>query len=520
MKKILFAVLLTAFAVSSVKADSVLNLKKSLVDNNIVVPETYDTDYEKMMQGWWENGYLEMERKNAGKVVEASDEVFADRLSKMPTSIEMPYNQVVGQWIRMYLKRPSMVENMLGLSLYYMPIFERALESRGMPLELKYLPVIESAMNPVAVSPAGAAGLWQFMPATGRGVGLEISSLVDERLDPIKSSEKAADYLKSLYAIYNDWSLAIAAYNCGPGNVNKALRRAGGRGGNDFWSIYRYMPSETRGYVPAFIAANYVMTYYNRHGISPALAKRPLITDTVHISNRVHFQQIAEVLDIPVSEIKLLNPQYRRNEIPGDIKPYALTLPSRQVLAYIMFEDSILNHRAEEFTRRRTVEPGESSSARQGGSGDSSKDYVVETTTKQVTTHYTVHKKESLGSIAHKFGVKAGDIQRWNGLKSSKVKRGQHLKIIQTKRVTVRRPKPKSTETDETDSEELVEIETDSDAVPNPPSHSSGSAKSGIPGESVSGYVPAPPAKTQKAQPVSVPGPKSSSSSGRKSDVP
>ena len=304
MKKTFITLFLTFVAAAAVNADSVLNLKKSLTDNNIVVPETYDVDLDKMMKGWWENGYIEMERQHSGgKPVEVSDEVLADRLSKMPTAIEMPYNQVVGQWIRMYLNRKSMVENMLGLSMYYMPIFERALESRGMPIELKYLPVIESAMNPVAVSPAGAAGLWQFMPSTGRGVGLELSSLVDERLDPIKSSEKAADYLKSLYNMYNDWSLAIAAYNCGPGNVNKALRRAGGRRGNDFWTIYRYLPKETRGYVPAFIAANYVMTYYNKHGISPALARRPLVTDTVHVSHRVHFQQIAEVLDIPVSEI-------------------------------------------------------------------------------------------------------------------------------------------------------------------------------------------------------------------------
>ncbi len=520
MKRTVLAILLTAAAVSFAKADSVLNIKKSLTDNHIVVPETYDTGYEKMMQAWWENGYLEMERQNAGKVVEVSDEVLADRLSKMPTTIEMPYNQVVGQWIRMYLKRQSMVENMLGLSLYYMPIFERALESRGMPLELKYLPVIESAMNPVAVSPAGAAGLWQFMPATGRGVGLEISSLVDERLDPIKSSEKAADYLKTLYGMYNDWSLAIAAYNCGPGNVNKALRRAGGRRGNDFWSIYRYLPSETRGYVPAFIAANYVMTYYNRHGISPTLAKRPLITDTIHVNNRVHFQQIAEVLDIPVSEIKLLNPQYRRNEIPGDIKSYALTLPSKQILAYIMFEDSILNHRAEEFTRRRIVEPGETS-ARQGD--DSSKDYIVETTTKQVTTHYTVHRKESLSSIAHKFGVKSSDIQRWNGLSSSRVKRGQRLKIVTTKKVTVRRQKPKASSPgdDETEVDDSP-TDTDTDAVPNPQSASASiGAKSGIPGESVGGSVPAPPTKAQKPAPASVPGPRShSSGNSSKNEVP
>lgn len=513
MKRTFITLLLTFASIMAVNADSVLNLKKSLTDNNIVVPETYDVDLDKMMKGWWENGYIEMERQHSdGKPVEVSDEVLADRLSKMPTAIEMPYNQVVGQWIRMYLNRKSMVENMLGLSMYYMPIFERALESRGMPIELKYLPVIESAMNPVAVSPAGAAGLWQFMPSTGRGVGLELSSLVDERLDPIKSSEKAADYLKSLYNMYNDWSLAIAAYNCGPGNVNKALRRAGGRRGNDFWTIYRYLPKETRGYVPAFIAANYVMTYYNKHGISPALARRPLVTDTVHVNHRVHFQQIAEVLDIPVSEIKLLNPQYRRGEIPGDIRPYSLTLPSRQVLAYIMFEDSILNHRAEDFTRRRIVEPGESASARQDDGGE--KDYVVETTTKQVTTYHTVHKRESLGSIARRYGVSSSDLARWNGLGHGKVKKGQRLKIIQTKKVTVRRAKPKANDTDGDDNDESESNYASAE------SHTT--AKSGILGESVNGSVPPPPAKTKKESPSSIPVPNAASPRNNSggSDVP
>ena len=245
-----------------------------------------------------------------------------------PTEIELPYNSIVGNYINMYLtKRRSLVADMLALHSYYGPIFVEELLKEGMPTELQYLPVIESAINPNAVSRAGAAGLWQFMPATAKGLGMEVNSLIDERRDARLSSRNAARYLKQLYEIYNDWSLAIAAYNCGPGNVNKALRRAGGEGKKDYWEIYSYLPAETRGYVPAFIAANYVMNYYNKHGISPTVIKRHLTTDTVRVNKYIHFNQIAAVLNIPVDEIRMLNPQYRKDIIPGDYRPYLLTLP-------------------------------------------------------------------------------------------------------------------------------------------------------------------------------------------------
>ena len=275
MKKL--AILLIAISTTAITwADSsILSLKQSITDKAIVYPESFETDTKQMMQNWYLRNYAvlddDVENRKSNDV---SDAVYIERLKKMPTEIEMPFNSVVKSYIQMYTqKRRTLVEAMLGMSLYYMPIFEQALEKEGLPLELKYLPVIESALNPNAVSRVGATGLWQFMIKTAKGLGLEVNSLVDERRDPYRSSEKAAKYLKELYSIYNDWSLAIAAYNCGPGNVNKALRRAGGSK-KDFWEIYAFLPAETRGYVPAFIAANYVMTYFKAHNINPGLSVR------------------------------------------------------------------------------------------------------------------------------------------------------------------------------------------------------------------------------------------------------
>ena len=221
--------------------------------------------------------------------------------------------------------------------------------------------MIESGLDPNAVSRHGATGLWQFMLATGRGLGMEVSSLVDERRDPYVSSQKAARYLKDLYATYGDWSLAIAAYNCGPGAVNKAIRRAGGDPTkHDFWSIYYYLTPETRGYVPMFIAANYVMNYYPQHNISPVIPTKPLVTDTIMVSDRVHFNQISHVLDIPVDELRVLNPQFRADLIPGTSEhPYTLILPSQQVHAYLMSENDIKAYDADKYLRRVTAQPGE-----------------------------------------------------------------------------------------------------------------------------------------------------------------
>ncbi|MDD6851428.1 MAG: lytic transglycosylase domain-containing protein, partial [Bacteroidales bacterium] len=291
MKKIILSTLLAAtVSITSFAGPNILSVKETISDSAIVYPESYYSDTHRMMQNWYIQNYIvldaDVEQRSGGTV---SDEEYIKRLQALPTIIEMPYNQVVRNHIEFYLTRiRSKVEVILGLSMYYLPILEQALEKEGLPLELKYLAVVESALDPNAVSNAGAAGLWQFMIRTARDEGLEVNSLVDERRDPYRSSEKAAKFLKKLHRIFGDWSLAIAAYNCGPTNVNKAISRAGG-GKKDFWEIYPFLPRETRGYVPGFIAANYVMNYFKYHNLSPSLAKKPLITDTVMVNKRIHF---------------------------------------------------------------------------------------------------------------------------------------------------------------------------------------------------------------------------------------
>lgn len=416
-------------------AQTVLEVRDTITDPDFVFPESYEADTHRMLCNWYMQNYTTLDNESRPTVdIPATDEEYIARLSAMPTTIEMPFNSLVKSCIEMYTqRRRTQVERMLGMSLYYMPFFEEALEREGMPMELKYLPIIESALNPNAVSRAGATGLWQFMLPTARGLGLEINSLVDERRDPLKSSEAAAKYLKELYGIYNDWSLAIAAYNCGPGNVNKAIRRAG-EGKKDFWEIYPYLPRETRGYVPAFISAVYTMNYYDRHNIPPTLARRPIITDTVHVSKRVHFQQIADVLNISIDEIRILNPQYRKDVIPGDQRPYVLTLPHYQTLCYVVSEDSIVAHNAALYARRTVVEPSTGTS-RISDDGN----YII---TENVQYH-KVRRGDTFSKLARRYGVTISSIKRANNIRT--LRAGRTIKIITTKRE--RRPQQETADT-------------------------------------------------------------------------
>jgi membrane-bound lytic murein transglycosylase D len=325
----------------------------------IEFPEAMTFDLDSLLNEYMAKTYLDgpadCDMGKGNPTYERED--YVDRLFRLPSVMEMAYNDVVQKFIDRYSGRlRHSISYMLGASNFYMPIFEEALEAYQLPLELKYLPVIESALNPRAVSRVGATGLWQFMLGTGKQYGLQVNSLIDERRDPVKASYAAARYLNDLYKIFGDWNLVIAAYNCGPGNIIKAIHRAGNEN-KDYWHIYPYLPRETRGYVPAFIAANYIMTYYSLHNICPMTTRLPAKTDTVVVKRNVHLQQVAEVVGIDIDMLRSLNPMYRRDIVPGASEPSPIRLPQSEVGKFIDLEDSIYNYRASELlTNRAEVE--------------------------------------------------------------------------------------------------------------------------------------------------------------------
>ena len=348
--------------------DEITVVDQSGNEEVIEFPEAMTYDLDSLLNVYMAKTYLDEPQDCNMKDVnpEYSKEDYVDRLYRMPCVMEMAYNDVVQKFIDRYSGRlRRSISYMLGASNFYMPIFEDALEMYQLPLELKYLPIIESALNPKAVSRVGAAGLWQFMPGTGKQYGLKLNSLVDERRDPVKSSQAAARYLRDLYKIFGDWNLVIAAYNCGPENINKAIRRANnvtslkGPDGEplpvvkDYWHIYPYLPRETRGYVPAFIAANYIMTYYSLHNICPMTTRLPAKTDTVMVSRNVHLEQVAEVVGLNIDLLRSLNPMYRRDVVPGATEPSALRLPLADVSRFLDLEDSVYNYKASELLSRR-----------------------------------------------------------------------------------------------------------------------------------------------------------------------
>lgn len=377
--------------------------------------------------------------------VYSKDEIVA-RLKMLPTAIEMPYNDVVQKMIDRYSGRlRHSVSYMLGAQNFYMPIFEEALESYGLPLELKYLPIIESALNPRAVSRVGATGLWQFMITTGKRYGLLVNSLVDERRDPVKSSYAAAHYLSDLYNIFGDWDLVIAAYNCGPDNVRKAIHRSNGE--KDYWKIYPYLPAETRGYVPAFIAANYIMNFYCDHNICPMLTDLPAKTDTVVVNRDVHFEQVSNVLGIDIDQLKDLNPQYRRSVVNGNNRPMALRLPASYISQYIEKEDSIYAYDADRLLSKRDEvdvnddEPTvnrvrrsarsrsyskKSRSSRRSSSRSSRKSRSSKKTSSKSVT---IKSGDTLSEIAERNHTTVKKLKKLNNISGSSIRAGKKIKV-------------------------------------------------------------------------------------------
>lgn len=418
MKKYLIALSLLLLGAAA-KAQQVITVydENTGKEETIGLPEgMQDEELDSMMRQWCARTYLTYDSaacESTGEDIAYEPEVYVRRLQNLPNVIEMPYNPVVRKFIDQYTGRlRRSVAMFLGASNFYMPIFEDALEAYQLPLELKYLPIIESALNPGATSKAGAGGLWQFMPTTGKRYGLEITSLIDDRRDPVKASYAAARMLRSLYEIFGDWTLVIASYNCGPGNVSKAIKRAGGE--KDYWKIYPYLPSETRGYVPAFIAANYVMNYYCEHNICPASTRLPMGTDTIVVSRDVYMEQISDVCGISMEELKALNPQYRTTKIPGNASPCNLRMPMEAIHKFIESGDTVYTHRLSELNKRRSVVEVNEKAASQSTKG---------------TKYVKVRRGDTLGGIASKNRTTVAKIKRLNGLKGTNIRVGQRLRV-------------------------------------------------------------------------------------------
>ena len=339
-----------------------------------------------------------------------SDDEMMRRLSNMNAYITIPFNETVKNYMILYSeKMPRHMERMMGRSLYYFPIFEEAFARYGLPLELKYMSIIESNLNPIAESRAGAMGIWQFMYRTGKLYGLKINSFMDERLDVEKSADAAARYMRDAYHVFGDWNLAICSYNCGSGNVNKAIKRAGGK--TDFWSIYPYLPKETRGYVPAFIGAMYAFHYAKEYGLKPADVGMPAAVDTFEIKKNLHFKQISEVVGVPLETVKLLNPQYTHDIIPGKDGSCILNLPYSWTGAFLAAEpDSLYQHRAGELLNEQVIKNIQES----GG---------------ETRIAYKVKEGDYLGRIAAKNHCTVAQLKKWNHLRSDKLRIGQILYI-------------------------------------------------------------------------------------------
>jgi membrane-bound lytic murein transglycosylase D len=403
---------------------SLISFSVSAENDTIIIrnddsTQRIERDLDSLLNNWFIKMSLATgDNQPADSVIyEYSDTIYKDRISRINSVITLPYNSIIRNHIHVYTNRKlDRFRIMLGLQDYYFPMIEDIFDSYGLPVELKYMAVIESALNPNAVSRVGATGLWQFMYSTGRMYGLTINSVVDERRDPVRATHAAARYLKDLYGIYNDWILVIAAYNCGPGNVNKAIRRSGNR--KDYWEIYYRLPRETRGYIPQYVAAAYAMNYYHDHNITPVKVDLPLAVDTVTVSYDLHLEQISSVLNLPLEELRALNPQYRTGLIPGRSTPCSVTLPIDMLGEFIAMSDTITGFRKEQYLTRvdQTSSPQRSVYIPPDLKGKSKLTYVVK-------------EGDNLGYIAEWYDVGLSEIRYWNNIYRNTIKIGQKISI-------------------------------------------------------------------------------------------
>lgn len=420
-------------------ANEMLSLYADSESKNTVpaIAEEYTTEVSDSLLNLWyvqkkvaqsEEGYFDMDSVCFQSNV--PDSVYVERIREMNSFITLPYNDIVKNYIIKYSeKMPTSIGKILGLCEYYMPIFEEIFSQYDMPEELRAMAVIESAMNPLAVSRVGAKGMWQFMYSTAKIYGLHIDSFVDERLDPIKSAHAAAQYLQDAYEIFGDWNLAIASYNCGAGNVNKAIRRSGGK--RAFWDIWPYLPRETRGYVPAFVGALYTMNYYKEHGIRPVTVETPAHVDTFHINKMLHLKQVSELTGAPLEDLKNLNPQYRHEIIPGNEREYILRIPYTYTNAFLEHEDSLYRHKADIYFNPVTIKK-----IKDGGDGER----VV----------YRVKSGDYLGKIAANHGTTVAKIKKWNNLTTNDIRVGQRLIIYRGGKAPASTSSTSSTKTSST----------------------------------------------------------------------